>query len=84
MAKSECGHNPVRFFATLSIQRSGSGWFETLLNSHDNVPSSSDDGKPHRSWKLASLFAETAAAEMKRFRRNPRRRETSIEKMVLK
>lgn len=40
--RSECGHNPVRFFAILSMQRSGSGWFETLLNSHDNVSSNGE------------------------------------------
>ncbi|KAF5766276.1 putative Sulfotransferase domain, P-loop containing nucleoside triphosphate hydrolase [Helianthus annuus] len=35
----ECAGNPVRLFAILSMQRSGSGWFETLLNSHVNVSS---------------------------------------------
>ncbi|ESW27931.1 hypothetical protein PHAVU_003G245000 [Phaseolus vulgaris] len=35
--RSECAGNPVRFFAILSNQRSGSGWFETLLNSHINT-----------------------------------------------
>ena len=38
-ARNECAHNPVLFFAILSNQRSGSGWFETLLNSHVNVSS---------------------------------------------
>ncbi|KAH9758343.1 hypothetical protein KPL71_016673 [Citrus sinensis] len=32
--REECACNPVRYFAILSMQRSGSGWFETLLNSH--------------------------------------------------
>ncbi|KAG2263479.1 hypothetical protein Bca4012_014549 [Brassica carinata] len=41
-SRAECGHNPVRFFAILSMQRSGSGWFETLLNSHDNVSSNGE------------------------------------------
>ncbi|KAJ4900247.1 P-loop containing nucleoside triphosphate hydrolases superfamily protein [Raphanus sativus] len=41
-SRAECGHNPVRFFAILSMQRSGSGWFETLLNSHDNVSSNEE------------------------------------------
>ncbi|KAJ0975962.1 hypothetical protein J5N97_017927 [Dioscorea zingiberensis] len=37
--RNECACNPVRLFAILSMQRSGSGWFETLLNSHVNVSS---------------------------------------------
>ncbi|KAL2333570.1 hypothetical protein Fmac_014783 [Flemingia macrophylla] len=40
--RSECAGNPVRFFAILSNQRSGSGWFETLLNSHTNVSSNGE------------------------------------------
>ncbi|OMO89218.1 Transposase, MuDR, plant [Corchorus capsularis] len=36
-SRGECTQNPVRFFAILSMQRSGSGWFETLLNSHINT-----------------------------------------------
>ena len=40
--RSECAGNPVRFFAILSNQRSGSGWFETLLNSHINVSSNGE------------------------------------------
>lgn len=38
----ECAGNPVRLFAILSMQRSGSGWFETLLNSHINVSSNGE------------------------------------------
>ncbi|CAN6912532.1 unnamed protein product [Brassica oleracea] len=49
-----------RFFAILSMQRSGSGG------------SSSNNRKPRRYRELASLFAKIAAAEMKRFKRNPR------------
>jgi len=41
-ARNECAHNPVLFFAILSNQRSGSGWFETLLNSHTNVSSNGE------------------------------------------
>ncbi|WVZ10507.1 hypothetical protein V8G54_015037 [Vigna mungo] len=37
LIRNECAHNPVLFFAILSNQRSGSGWFETLLNSHINT-----------------------------------------------
>ncbi|KAJ1395567.1 Sulfotransferase domain [Sesbania bispinosa] len=40
--RSECGRNPVQFFAILTNQRSGSGWFETLLNSHINVSSNGE------------------------------------------
>jgi hypothetical protein len=40
--REECACNPVRFFAILSMQRSGSGWFETLLNSHINVSSNGE------------------------------------------
>ncbi|EXB75606.1 hypothetical protein L484_026082 [Morus notabilis] len=40
--REECGCNPVRYFAILSMQRSGSGWFETLLNSHINVSSNGE------------------------------------------
>ena len=30
---------PVHYFVILSMQRSGSGWFETLLNNHPNISS---------------------------------------------
>ncbi|GAA0168445.1 hypothetical protein LIER_40568 [Lithospermum erythrorhizon] len=40
--RAECACNPVRLFAILSMQRSGSGWFETLLNSHLNVSSNGE------------------------------------------
>ncbi|ONK75656.1 uncharacterized protein A4U43_C03F19170 [Asparagus officinalis] len=38
-SRNECACAPVRFFTIVSMQRSGSGWFETLLNSHINVSS---------------------------------------------
>jgi hypothetical protein len=38
----ECKCNPVRYFAILSMQRSGSGWFETLLNNHTNISSNGE------------------------------------------
>ncbi|WRX31261.1 Sulfotransferase domain - like 10 [Theobroma cacao] len=41
-SREECVCNPVRYFAILSMQRSGSGWFETLLNSHTNVSSNGE------------------------------------------
>ncbi|KAA3479660.1 nodulation protein H-like [Gossypium australe] len=41
-SRGECALNPIRFFAIISMQRSGSGWFETLLNSHINVSSNGE------------------------------------------
>ncbi|XP_048334378.2 uncharacterized protein LOC107409085 [Ziziphus jujuba] len=41
-SRAECEGNPVRYFAILSMQRSGSGWFESLLNSHINVSSNGE------------------------------------------
>ncbi|CAI9769924.1 unnamed protein product [Fraxinus pennsylvanica] len=41
-SRSECACIPVRYFAILSTQRSGSGWFETLLNSHINISSNGE------------------------------------------
>ncbi|XP_024975620.1 uncharacterized protein LOC112513554 isoform X2 [Cynara cardunculus var. scolymus] len=40
--RSECAGNPVRLFAIVSMQRSGSGWFETFLNSHLNISSNGE------------------------------------------
>ncbi|CAK9150786.1 unnamed protein product [Ilex paraguariensis] len=50
-SRAECACNPVRLFAILSTQRSGSGWFETLLNSHMNISSNGEifSVKPRRS-----------------------------------
>ncbi|KNA12133.1 hypothetical protein SOVF_128680 isoform A [Spinacia oleracea] len=41
-SRAECAGNPVRFFVIITMQRSGSGWFETLLNSHVNVSSNGE------------------------------------------
>ncbi|XP_027090958.2 uncharacterized protein [Coffea arabica] len=41
-SRQECACNAVKFFAIISMQRSGSGWFETLLNSHENVSSNGE------------------------------------------
>ncbi|KAF5745687.1 hypothetical protein HS088_TW07G01279 [Tripterygium wilfordii] len=41
-SRAECDCKPVRYFAILSMQRSGSGWFETLLNSHTNISSNGE------------------------------------------
>lgn len=40
--RAECACHPVRYFAILSMQRSGSGWFETLLNNHTNISSNGE------------------------------------------
>lgn len=39
LCRAECTCTPVHTFVILSMQRSGSGWFETLLNSHPNISS---------------------------------------------
>eukprot|EP00250_Pteridium_aquilinum_P013519 c21387_g1_i1 orf=193-1239(-) len=39
MDRKECRCTPVHNFVIFSMQRTGSGWFETLLNSHPNVSS---------------------------------------------
>ncbi|XP_010530883.1 PREDICTED: uncharacterized protein LOC104807356 [Tarenaya hassleriana] len=41
-SRDECSCHPVRYFAILSMQRSGSGWFETLLNNHTNISSNGE------------------------------------------
>ncbi|XP_075498644.1 uncharacterized protein LOC142537015 [Primulina tabacum] len=41
-SRAECACNPVRLFAIVTMQRSGSGWFETFLNSHSNVSSNGE------------------------------------------
>uniref|UniRef100_A0A0A9D9D7 Sulfotransferase n=1 Tax=Arundo donax TaxID=35708 RepID=A0A0A9D9D7_ARUDO len=41
-SRGECSCTPVRFFVIISMQRSGSGWFETLLNSHPNISSNGE------------------------------------------
>ncbi|XP_004136987.2 uncharacterized protein LOC101207076 [Cucumis sativus] len=41
-SRAECACHPVRYFAILSMQRSGSGWFETLLNNHTNISSNGE------------------------------------------
>ncbi|KAA8519286.1 hypothetical protein F0562_013542 [Nyssa sinensis] len=41
-SREECKCTPVRLFTILSMQRSGSGWFETLLNSHPNISSNGE------------------------------------------
>ncbi|KAK9270433.1 hypothetical protein L1049_026012 [Liquidambar formosana] len=56
-SREECSCNPVRYFAILSTQRSGSGWFETLLNNHTNISSNGEifSIKDRRS-NISSIF----------------------------
>ncbi|XP_065869236.1 uncharacterized protein [Euphorbia lathyris] len=59
-SRAECAHNPVRYFAILSMQRSGSRWLETLLNSHINVSSNGEifsvlDGRRNASSVIETL-----------------------------
>jgi len=58
-ARNECAHNPVLFFAILSNQRSGSGWFETLLNSHINVSSNGEIFSVRERRKNVSSILQT-------------------------
>lgn len=56
--REECACNPVPYFAILSIQRSGSGWFETLLNSHVNVSSNGEIfSVKHRRINISSIVS---------------------------
>ncbi|XP_052117411.1 uncharacterized protein LOC107487781 [Arachis duranensis] len=57
--RNECSHNPVLFFAILSNQRSGSGWFETLLNSHINVSSNGEVFSAKERRQNASSIIQT-------------------------
>ncbi|XP_043712228.1 nodulation protein H-like [Telopea speciosissima] len=57
--RAECVCNPVRFFAIVSMQRSGSGWFETLLNSHINVSSNGEIFSAKERRENASAIVET-------------------------
>ncbi|XP_062102057.1 uncharacterized protein LOC133810644 [Humulus lupulus] len=55
-SRDECDHNPVRFFSILSMQRSGSGWFESLLNSHINISSNGEIfSRWHRRKNISSI-----------------------------
>ncbi|KAE8672614.1 P-loop containing nucleoside triphosphate hydrolases superfamily protein isoform 4 [Hibiscus syriacus] len=58
-SRGECTKNPVRFFAILSMQRSGSGWFETLLNSHINISSNGEIFFPVDRRKNISTIIQT-------------------------
>ncbi|ONK75679.1 uncharacterized protein A4U43_C03F19410 [Asparagus officinalis] len=41
-SRRECECTPVRFYVIISMQRSGSKWLESLLNSHVNVSSNGE------------------------------------------
>ncbi|CAN0878961.1 Nodulation protein H [Linum grandiflorum] len=58
-SRAECECNPVRYFAILSMQRSGSGWFETLLNNHTNVSSNGEIFSVKVRRKNVSTIVET-------------------------
>ncbi|XP_068637918.1 uncharacterized protein [Aristolochia californica] len=58
-SRNECSCHPVRFFAILSTQRSGSGWFETLLNSHINVSSNGEIFSAKERRSNATTIVET-------------------------
>ncbi|XP_030949894.1 uncharacterized protein LOC115973795 [Quercus lobata] len=57
--RGECACNPVRFFAILSLQRTGSGWFETLLNSHINVTSNGEVFTPRERRNNITTIVKT-------------------------
>lgn len=57
LCRDECACNPVRYFVIVSMQRSGSGWFETLLNSHTNVSSNGEImGSSKRRSNISAIF----------------------------
>ncbi|GAA0156684.1 hypothetical protein LIER_14116 [Lithospermum erythrorhizon] len=57
-SREECRCNPVRNFAIVSMQRSGSGWFETLLNSHTNLSSNGElMGSSERRANVSALYS---------------------------
>ncbi|KAK7321706.1 hypothetical protein VNO77_32589 [Canavalia gladiata] len=58
-SREECARNPVRFFCILTMQRSGSGWFETLLNSHINVSSNGEIFSLTKTRENASSILKT-------------------------
>ncbi|OMO81476.1 hypothetical protein CCACVL1_12394, partial [Corchorus capsularis] len=58
-SRGECTQNLVRFFAILSMQRSRSGWFETLLNSHINVSSNGEIFSVMERRKNVSTIVQT-------------------------
>ncbi|CAI7839384.1 unnamed protein product [Closterium sp. NIES-54] len=58
-SRGECLCKPVHNFVVLSMQRSGSGWFETFLNSHPNISSHGEIFIVRPRRENASAVAET-------------------------
>ncbi|CAL9101932.1 unnamed protein product [Musa acuminata var. zebrina] len=58
-SRDECACTPVRFFSIVSMQRSGSGWFETLLNSHVNISSNGEIFSPKERRSNVSTIIRT-------------------------
>ncbi|WJX41331.1 hypothetical protein P8452_28698 [Trifolium repens] len=58
-SREECSCNPVRYFCIISMQRSGSGWFETFLNSHINVSSNGEIFSVSKRRENVSLILKT-------------------------
>ncbi|CAJ2644725.1 unnamed protein product [Trifolium pratense] len=58
-SRDECSCNPVRYFCIVSMQRSGSGWFETFLNSHINVSSNGEIFSVSKRRENVSLILKT-------------------------
>ncbi|KAL8211038.1 hypothetical protein R6Q57_005475 [Mikania cordata] len=53
----DCSRNTIRFFVIVSMQRSGSGWFESLMNSHVNVSSNGEIfGQIHRRQNISMII----------------------------
>ncbi|KAK1578503.1 hypothetical protein Q3G72_030759 [Acer saccharum] len=87
-SREECACNPVRY----SMQRSGSGWFETLLNSHVNFTSASknacsaavgfkwmlNQGLMEHHNEIAEYFKRNGVSAIFLFRRNLLRRMISL------
>ena len=57
--RAECANNHVRFFAIVWMQRSGSRWFETLLNSHINMSSNCEIFNVYDRRKNISYIVKT-------------------------
>eukprot|EP00250_Pteridium_aquilinum_P013056 c21104_g1_i1 orf=377-1477(-) len=53
--RKDCSCTPVHYFVVISMQRSGSGWFETLLNSHPNVSSHGEVFSVERRRSVSSM-----------------------------
>nr|XP_043633507.1 uncharacterized protein LOC122604702 [Erigeron canadensis] len=55
----EYARNRVHLFVVISMQRSGSGWFETLLNSHANISSNGEIFGPRSRRENLTLIINT-------------------------